>query len=279
VIPTLNGVPFIRTQLGALAAQRTSVPFEVVVADNGSTDNTVAAATSYADRLDVRVVDASDIRSRSFARNVGARAARADALVFVDQDDQVAEGYVEAMMHALDKEVFVAARMEADSLNIGWVASARMLPQTVGLPDGEIPWGYGCTLGVRRDAFQRVGGFDVSIRWAAEDIDLCWRLHQAGERLTFVPDAVVNYRFPTTELALYRQGRRYGLGHAEVTAKHRNVVSSEGLRARLWFRAFVLSGRRAVTGRDRGTRANGFFLLGRRLGEAEGAVRYGSVQW
>ncbi len=279
VIATLDGMPFVRTQLDALAAQQAAIPFEVVIADNGSTDGTVAFALGYGDRLDIQVVDASRRRSRSFARNAGAEAARAEKLVFIDQDDQVCAGYVAAMSRALDTHRFVAARMQADALNPPWAAAARALPQTRSLPDGAVPWAYGCSLGLRSDAFDGVGGFDVAIRWAAEDIDLCWRLHAAGERLVFVPDAVLQYRFPASELAFLRQGHRYGLGHAEVTAKHGIAPPAGGLCVRSWFRGLIGSFRLVVAGRSRGRRASGLFLIGRRVGEAQGAVRYGSVRW
>ena len=128
-------------------------------------------------------------------------------------------GYLAAMITALDEHPVVAASMRSDLLNTGWVRSARSLTQESALPfDFGAPWAYGCTLGLRRDAFEAVGGFDPSLRPAGEDVDLCIRLAKAGYAIEFVTSAVLQYRFPSTLRGLFRQGRLYGLGHINVCA-------------------------------------------------------------
>src|SRR5690606_10578144 len=89
VIPARDAARWIDAQLGALACQEVPVPWEVVVADNGSTDDTVARAEAWADRLPVRVVDASGRPGPNHARNQGTAAARGDLLLYCDADDVV----------------------------------------------------------------------------------------------------------------------------------------------------------------------------------------------
>ena len=85
--------------------------WEVVLADNGSTDASVAVAESFRDRLpSLVVVDASGKRGRSYARNEGAKAARGANLTFIDADDVVAPGWLAALGAALETYAFVAAR-------------------------------------------------------------------------------------------------------------------------------------------------------------------------
>src|SRR3954451_7038513 len=76
IIPCYNSAATLAAQLSALAGQKTTYCWEVVVADNGSTDNTRAAATVFGDRIPhLHVVDASARRGAAHARNTGAHAA------------------------------------------------------------------------------------------------------------------------------------------------------------------------------------------------------------
>ena len=274
VIAAFDGERFLATQLEALSSQQLSGGFEVIVADNGSTDSTVEIARSFIPRLDVSVIDASTIRGQAFARNVGAGCARGESLVFLDQDDMVAPGYLEAMAQALDQAPLVAAKMEIGELNPGWISQAREIVQTVQLPEDPVPWGYGCSLGVRKQVFLDAGGFDTSLPYASEDVDLCIRLHDRGINIRFVDDAVLHYRFPDTFTALFRQGRRYGAAGVAVQRKH----STRPQTPTRWLRGTIGATRWATLGRERGVRARGMFVLGRRVGEVQGWILYRQLQ-
>jgi glycosyltransferase involved in cell wall biosynthesis len=221
VIPSRNVAGELPVQLESLAGQESDVRWEVVVADNGSTDATRAAALRFADRLDIRVVDASGQAGRAFACNEGVRAARGRSICFLDADDQAAPGYVAAMAAALRDHPFVAARVDV-SLNTGWVARSRDPFQQDGLLDvfGYLPFGIGCTLGVRREVFDAVGGFSGEIRYD-EDVDFCWRVQQSGVPMTFVADAVVRYRFRDDLWSLFTQTVNYGTGQVLLYRRHR----------------------------------------------------------
>jgi glycosyltransferase involved in cell wall biosynthesis len=270
VIAAFNGERFLGTQLEALSYQQLAGGFEVIVADNGSTDSTVEIARSFIPRLDLSVVDASTIRGQAFARNIGAGYARGESLIFLDQDDMVAPGYLVAMAQALDQGPLVAARMEIGELNPGWIRQAREIVQTVQLPEDPVPWGYGCTLGVCKQVFLDAGGFDTSLPYAAEDVDLCIRLHDRGVTMRFVDDAVLHYRFPDTFRALFRQGRRYGAAGVAVQRKH----STRPQTLSRWLRGMLGAIRWATLGEERGVRARGLFVLGRRVGEVQGVITF-----
>jgi glycosyltransferase involved in cell wall biosynthesis len=118
IMPCLNGAATIAIQLEALAAQQWSEPWEVIIADNGSTDATFQIIEQYHDRLPgLRVVNASDKPGSAHARNVGVRAASADRLAFCDVDDMVEPGWVAAMGNALAEHDFVASIVALDKLN------------------------------------------------------------------------------------------------------------------------------------------------------------------
>src|ERR1700756_5684791 len=94
IIPCYNVGDNIAAQLEALAGQQWSEPWEVIVADNGSTDNSLQVVRECARRLpELRIIDASGKAGAAHARNVGARAATGDYLAFCDADDEVAPGW------------------------------------------------------------------------------------------------------------------------------------------------------------------------------------------
>ena len=197
--------------------------WEVVISDNGSTDDTREVALRFADRLDIKVIDASAEAGRAFACNEGARAARGTSVCFLDADDEVGPGYVRAMASALRIHPFVAARVDVSG-NTGWVAGSREPFQHDGLLDvfGYLPFGIGCTLGVRRDVLDSVGGFSGEIQFD-EDVDFCWRVQQSGVPLSFVPDAVVRYRFRADLKAQFAQTYHYGSGQVLLFRRHRGA--------------------------------------------------------
>src|SRR5664279_3010368 len=103
IIPAYNGAALIGNQLDALAQQETNLSWEVIVADNGSTDATPdivrQRAASYP--VDLRVVDASARRGVGPAGNAGARASRGAVLLFCYVDDEVMPGWVDGAWNAL----------------------------------------------------------------------------------------------------------------------------------------------------------------------------------
>ena len=280
VIPVYNGATVLAQQLESLVRERSrpgSPPFEVVIADNGSSDTSVVVARSYAGRLDLRVVDADDRRGQAHARNVGASAASHELLLFLDQDDEVGPGYIATMAAALCNQSFVAARMDCVALNPGWRQHVRTLAQTSALADGPdgARWGYGCTLGIRRPTFEALGGFDADLPVrAGEDVEFCTRAHAAGVKLAFVPDAVLHYRFPHRLGSILRQGHTYGLAGAYVEERAGRRTPSSFTST---VRAMLGPLRLIIIGPSIGTRAHGLFLLGRALGAGRTRRQFGSA--
>lgn len=266
MIPVFNGARWLVHQLEALRLD-SAQPFETVIADNGSGDDSVAIARSFSDGMAITVADASARRGQSYARNVGAKVALGSDLLFLDQDDEIEPGYVEAMVSALRSADLVAARMDDRKLNHGWRRQGRALPQTCGLPSHPVPWAYGCTLGVKRATFERLGGFaeDLGVL-AAEDIDFCWRAYENGVVLRFVEDAVLHYRYPTSLRGFFRQGLTYGFAGTIVEARHGRVPSMDRVAV---IRSWAGPLRLVAVGPSTGARASGLFLLGRRLGRAQ----------
>jgi GT2 family glycosyltransferase len=271
VIPCLDVADTLAAQLTALAAQEVDAAWEVVIADNGSTDGTRELALSFADRLPaIRVVDAPR-RGRHHACDVGAEAACGGQIVFVDGDDEVAPGFLQAMSDALDDHAVVAGRLEHRRFHDGRPATYGAV-QVDGLRDdlGFLPAASGGCLGVRRAAFEAVGGFGDGPAYG-EDVDLSWRLALAGYPIHFAPGAAVHYRQRDDLRSMYRQHRNFGAAHARLFRLYRRhgmprrrLASS----AADWWRIV----RGAVAARTPDEKARWVRRLGRAIGRLRGSL-------
>jgi glycosyltransferase involved in cell wall biosynthesis len=278
IIPCLNAAGTIATQLEALAAQCWSEPWEVIVADNGSTDGTRTVVERYRERFrNFRVVDASDRMGAAHARNVGARFAVGEALVFCDADDAVAPGWLAAIGDALVKHEFVASRMEWERLNPPWIYRNRGKTQQEGLERVSYPpyllIAGGSGLGVKRSIHKAVGGFDESLP-AVEDNDYCCRLQLAGVKLHFVPDAVVQTRYRTTLRGMFYQARLWAQYRVLLYKRYRLPGETQVHPWRWYAREWQRLLQRLPQLRSQEARVNWIWRLGWQIGRLQGSLRY-----
>jgi glycosyltransferase involved in cell wall biosynthesis len=242
VVPTYNAAATLPAQLGALAEQTIEAPFEVVISDNGSTDDSASVAAAWCDRLDLRVVDASRGRGVSVARNVGIEAAATDLVLLCDADDVVSPGWVEAMSDALRAHPFVGGSLETRTLSgpsASWVPFPEM---TTELPQiwGGRRWAFGGNLGMHRRVFEAVGGFAEDYPAGAEELDFAWRAGEAGFTPVYVPEALIHYRIRSDVRGVLRQQFSSGQGTAQLYGRFRPsevVLRSRRawVRRELWF--------------------------------------------
>lgn len=222
VVPCRNAAGFLGTQLEALARQHYPEPWELVIVDNGSTDDTRAVAERYRTRVpQLRIVDASERPGAAYARNTGARAASGLNVAFCDADDEVEDGWLAAVADALREHEAIAFRTDTAKLNGG--AAERTIRQS----DGLQPYVYppylpysGGTIAMRRDLFLKLGGFDETML-ACEDADLCWRVQNSGVPLFFAREAVIHVRLRPSLSAMCRQARLWGEYNVVLYKKYR----------------------------------------------------------
>jgi glycosyltransferase involved in cell wall biosynthesis len=224
VLIVLNGAEWIGRQLDALARQRGGpAGWEVVVADNGSTDGTQDLVRSRAEAFPVplRVVDASSTPGVSHARNIGASAARNPLLAFCDCDDMVSDTWVADAGSAMQEHECV-------------VGTNRALvephdPHAVVLnPDGLVGRGiHGCNFGVHRDLFFAVGGFDESLPpYGCDDSEFSLRVLDAGHVITAAHGMELFFR--RTEGLRPTLRKVYLSGIAETVVWQRHPATFDG---------------------------------------------------
>ncbi len=232
---------------------------EVIVLDDGSRDNTAAAATAAGaadSRLDV-VRDPVN-RGKGDRLNLGFEAARNELVLVTDADTHLHPLAVKRLVARMNRSALVAAVAGAPHVTnrhnllcalqilevasiIGLIRRTQALAGRVGVVAG--------VLGLfRREAVLGVGGYRGEM--ATEDIDLSWRLLLAGWHTTFEPAALVGMEVPSTLGPLWAQRRRWARGQGEVMHVHlREIVrwrhrwlwalALEGLMSVAWVVSFV----------------------------------------
>jgi len=224
IVPLFNGASFVGEQLDALAEQDFSGEWELLVVDNGSTDNSVAVVEERATKLPLRILHCA-ARGVNEARNTGARAAGGERLAFLDQDDKAAPGWLAAIDRALDRFPLVGGRLEFAELNRPRIVAGRVQkPAVTELPKYRgVPHAFGSNMGCQRFVFEAIGGFDPAFNSGADDVDFFFRAHRAGIGAVFVPDAVVAYRLRPSLSGYCRQMYGYALMDARLDAKNRRL--------------------------------------------------------
>jgi glycosyltransferase involved in cell wall biosynthesis len=218
IIPVRNGAATIGDQLSALAEQSLTGTWEVIIADDGSTDATIAVARSFADKLPSLQIVTVEGRGIPAGRNTGVSASTGRLLAFLDDDDRVAAGYLQAMLDASEDADLLAGRLN----EIRPLGDPQFIPNDA-LPilHGFLPFAMGCMLTVTREAFESVGGFDSAFGpTGAEDVDFSWRVQLAGFRAAFVEDALIHYHHRTTLRAALYQRYDWAANDALLMKRH-----------------------------------------------------------
>ena len=220
IICALNAASTLPRQLKALENQETELPYEVILVDNGSDDDTRAVMEAWAqepreNKFTVKVVDASATPGIPAARNTGARAASGRVLAFCDADDEVSPQWVQAFSEVQDKE-----------LAGGWIRAfdANGTPRPDAFGKGLIATPYlphvgNCNCAITRARFFEIGGYDESLpRYGYEDVDISWRHQEADGVMRFIPEAEIHFTLSEGKSSIRK---KYELGVGRVLMARR----------------------------------------------------------
>jgi GT2 family glycosyltransferase len=247
-----NGGADLLDCLAGLCAQRRPAA-EIVLIDNGSTDGSADAATARYPGL--RRIDRPDNPGYGAAANTAAAATRGDPLVVLNPDVVLDPDWLSVVVEAFEADHRLGVAGSKLLFPDGPVQHAGgLLHRPLMLADhrgyrqpddgGEsepidVEYVSGAAIGVRRAAFEAIGGFDERFFLYFEETDLCWRARAAGWRVRYLPRARGVHResaVTVRESALYYQGYhrgriRFALKHLAPSAFLGELVPAE--RARL----------------------------------------------
>ncbi len=220
LMPARNEGHCIARQLESLAALRTRYAHEVIVADHGSTDRTVAVAQSYRERIPgLRVIDASMARNVGGVRNCAAAAAQGSFLAFCDADDTVDPGWLDALVGAADERDVLVRGVVRPEAAIGEHEPAP--PEELSTYAAFLPFADTCSMGITARAFQATGGFDNSLR-RSSDVDFSWRALHRGVPLVAAPGAIAYKSMPATIRGRAKQTFSWGQAQPALYRRHRD---------------------------------------------------------
>lgn len=199
IVPVFNNPAGLAACLESLAAQETARPFEVVVVDDGSTDDLGPVRHRFQGRLPLNWQVMPRNRGPAMARNAGIRAARGELILFTDGDCRPEPQWLEALAAPFaDPAVRGTKGVYRTAQTDTWARLAQLeFEERYGLlashPDIDFIDTY--SGGFRRADLDAVGGFDTTFpRADNEDVDLSFRVKALGGKFVFARDAIVWHR-------------------------------------------------------------------------------------
>ncbi len=230
VVPTHERRDIVLRTVATLAEQSYQ-DFEVIVVDDGSGDGTAAALRALQSPFELTVLEQEN-RGAGAARNAGAAKARGEILVFID-DDMEADP---RMLSEHDRSQRDGAQLvighlplhprSPDNLLARGVATwaenrRRRLERSSELSPTELLTGQ---MSVRRELFERVGGFDSDItrdgRFGGEDVEFGYRVQRAGGKPVFNPHAVAYQYYDVDPMVFLRRTFEAARAHQELAFRH-----------------------------------------------------------
>lgn len=224
VLPARDAAATIGHQLDALVSQTFDGTWEVIVVDDGSQDTTAQIAAQWTDRFpSLTILSLAAPTGSSNARNAGAGVARGRLFAYCDADDVVSSRWLSGIVSALSDNALATGPIDLALLNArrlyawrrgsGW----QQLPRWMGYLTPIMT----CNMGVQRDAFESVGGFDEALRTGA-DFDFAWRVQLAGRTVGYASDALVHWRL-RKGWAFFLRSVEYGAAHVLLYRRFRDL--------------------------------------------------------
>ena len=232
VIPHWNNVDVLSECLESISNTNFE-NFETIVVDNSSTDNSVASVRS--NYPNVKLIENDKNYGYAGGCNIGAEAASGDFLIFLNNDTVQEKDWISNLIKTInsddkiaavqpkilnyyDRNVFDYAGGSGGHMDIycfpfarGRIFSFQENDEGQYNNKEKCFWSSGTCFMVRRELFQKAGGFDESFFAHMEEIDMCWRLYAMGFEVWVEPDSVVYHKNALT-LPMYSH-KKYYLNH------------------------------------------------------------------
>lgn len=239
IIPTYNEEKHIEKCLYSLIEQNTNQPFELIIVDGHSTDNTLSIINTFLKKYNFISLYMNPKKNAASGRNIGISKAKYNILAFIDADAYAQANWISLLsadMQTIDPYITAgvggpdiappvkskAKRAIINSLYSPLANAGALNPSTQhSIPKSKkrvrhIPT---CNLAIRKDIFDKYGLFDESIN-KAEDLEFSFRLNKNGIDLLFNPQNFVFHYKKDNFKSLFLQNAKWAIGKVEVMQKH-----------------------------------------------------------
>lgn len=213
VILNWNGINFLKSFLRIAVKYSLSKTTEIIVADNGSTDNSINWIKENFPEIRLIIFD----KNYGFTGGYNKALEQIDAEYFIllNSDVEVTENWIEPIISMMDDDDSIAAAMPkiisySNKENFEYAGASGGFIDKYGYPFcrgriistveedkgqynniSEIFWASGASLFIRAELFKKVGGLDNDFFAHMEEIDLCWRLKSMGYKILVNPKSIV----------------------------------------------------------------------------------------
>ena len=198
LVPTRRRAAYLDVALASVAPQAAARGADVVVVEDGPRDEAAAAA---AERHGARYVALGDERGINAARNAAVAAAGGELLCFLDDDVEVWDGWLDALVGAAEadpeRDAFggpIRPRLEDARLRLCGREPPPVTSLDLGAEDTDATFVWGANMALRRSAVERIGAFDERLGGAGDEEDWQRRLRAAGGAIRYVAAAGVDHR-------------------------------------------------------------------------------------
>lgn len=196
VVPTRGRLAYLEVALASLAPQAAASDSELIVVDDAGASD---AARALCERFGARYEPLPRPLGLNVARNTGVEHSRGELVVFVDDDVEVDECWLTALLDAArthpEVEVFtgpIHVRLEGTPPRCCGREPPPITSLDLGPRDGWTPFAWGSNMAIRRSALERVGPFDVSLEHGGDEQELQERLGSPGAM--YVAAAALDHR-------------------------------------------------------------------------------------
>ena len=235
VICTYNRSDLLFKTLTALLNQ-TVTPFEIIVVDNNSTDNTKEIVQQLINCTNQNLIYLLEPRQgATFARNTGGFTAKGDIIAFLDDDVIPKENYIENLFQAFNTNNldYIGGGIELEYLTpkpdwlddrlAGILAYCNYGNNIVEFPCQGKKYPISANIAIKKEVFISVNGFvqnELNYKWSKpcnDDILFGMRVHKSGYKITYLPDITIKHLIPKERLTVdYFKSCFYFYGVADI---------------------------------------------------------------
>ncbi|MEE1086821.1 MAG: glycosyltransferase [Schaedlerella sp.] len=242
VIPVYNEEALIADCLQSIT-DNTVQPFEIIVADGGSTDRTVEIAETFSG---VKVID-NPGKTAAAGRNRGILAARGEVVAFTDGDCIVDEHWIEAIQTAFEtydidgmggKVVPAKSRNEIEEYwgNLAWRLIMNFGDEGYEVTEKKLNDAFvTANCAYKRRLLHEIKGFNKWFANNAEDVDICWRALEHGGKLRYVPEAVIDAYGVTDVKGVMKKSFRNGVSSSKLQKVYGTKVNYDWAIYKMWW--------------------------------------------